>query len=207
MQRKNLIVLAADKDIEYTIKGLLTRTESLALAAIAADIYVHPNRDSGCWRQSVEFLRAYAGGYEHALMIFDHDGCGQEMRARSELEAALEESLSENGWGDRAGVVILVPEVEIWVWSDSPQVDLALGWDGKTPDLRTWLRERCHLAPGQAKPGDPKEAMRQALREVRKAASPAIFHQLACSVSPGRCTDPSFLKFKTLMQQWFPSNS
>ncbi|MDX2033189.1 MAG: hypothetical protein SF339_21110 [Blastocatellia bacterium] len=207
IQRKNLIILAADKDIEYAVKGLLSRTESLGVTPITADIYVHPNRDSGCLRQSTAFLRAYAGQYDHAMVLFDREGCGQETRTRPELEAGLEESLSQNGWEDRAGVVILDPEIEIWVWSDSPQVDRALGWEGQPLNLRDWLIERGFLASGQLKPMAPKEAMRHALHKVRKAASPAIFHQLARNVGLDRCTDPSFLKFRSLLTQWFPSNS
>ena len=45
-----------------------------------------------------------------------------------------------------------------------------------------------------------------ALREVNRKPSPAIFAELARSVSTRRCTDPAFLKFKEALQTWFPAD-
>ena len=51
------------------------------------------------------------------------------------LETEAEQRLSSSGWDDRAVAIVLDPELEIWVWSDSPEVDDVLGWRGRIPRL------------------------------------------------------------------------
>jgi phage antirepressor YoqD-like protein len=101
-------------------------------------------------------------------------------------------------------VILLDPELEIWVWSDSPEVDGQLGWAQRQPDLRTWLRQKGLLLSDQAKPERPKEAMKAALREVKEPWSSSIHQHLAERVSLRRCTDPGFTKLKDTLRRWFP---
>jgi hypothetical protein len=112
--------------------------------------------------------------------------------------------LSQNGWGQRTSAIVIDPELEIWVWSDSPHVDEVLGWSGRQPDLRTWLTQRGSITDRNGKPNLPKEATEAALKEVRKPRSSSIYQQLAEKVSLGRCVDPAFIKLKNTLQSWFP---
>jgi hypothetical protein len=62
-------------------------------------------------------------------VLFDYYGCGAEHEmAPEEIEDEVEEKLSRSGWEDRARCVVIDPELEVWVWSDSPEVDRCLGW-------------------------------------------------------------------------------
>jgi hypothetical protein len=200
---KDLIVLTADGQTEFAVKGLLARGLALGFPDISFDTHVHPNKDPGCFLRGHDFLRPFHKQYRHAIIIFDREGSGRESQLREDLEADVERRLSASGWDDRAAAIVLDPELEIWVWSDSPEVDDVLGWSGRMPRLAEWLRAEGYCTGGQAKPSRPKEAMERALRLVRKARSSAIFLQLAQRVSVNRCTDPAFLKFKTTIQQWF----
>ncbi len=200
---KDLLVLAADGQMEFAVKGLLTRGEAIGFRDIAVDIHIHPAKDPGCFLRGHDFLRPFYRQYRHALVMFDRDGCGQEALPREELETSLEQRLSSSGWGDRAAVIVLDPELEVWVWSDSPQVDVVLGWADRTPRLAEWLQAEGYLKSGQAKPDRPKEALEHALRLARKGRSSAIFLQLSQQVSVNRCTDPAFRKLKAILQQWF----
>ena len=138
-------------------------------------------------------------------MVFDWEGSGGERRGPREiLEAEVEARLAAAGWDDRARAVALQPEVEIWVWSDSPEVDRILGWQDHTPALRPWLQQRQFLPAGAAKPPRPKEALAAALREVRQVPSANLFRQLGASVGLTRCTDPAFAKLRATLQAWFP---
>ena len=56
MNRKDLVVLAADKDMEYALKGLLSRPQALGIRTIEADIRVHPGHDPACAGRGVEYL-------------------------------------------------------------------------------------------------------------------------------------------------------
>lgn len=200
---KDLVCLVADKNMEQTLLGLLNRPEALGIRAPTFDLFVHEERDPGCCRHGAEFLRAFSTRYRHALLLFDHEGCGQEDSSSETLERRLESELRRNGWDDRARVIAIEPELEVWVWSDSPEVDAILGWSGRLPDLRAWLRQEGWLGGDAVKPDEPKEAVEAALYEVRKPRSSATYRKLAESVSFRRCQDRKFARLQRTLRQWF----
>ena len=201
--RGDLIVLVPCSNMEHALLGLLSRGESLAIRPVTYRILKHPQRDPGCRLRGVDLLRQFAGKYRHALVLLDREGSGEETLSRSALEDEIEGRLRESGWGDQAAAVVLEPELEVWVWSDSPEVDRILGWQGRDPPLRTWLVRQGLLAEGQPKPARPKDAFERALYQVRKPPSSAVFRQLAETVSLRRCEDPAFLKLRDVLRRWF----
>lgn len=200
---KDLVILVADKDMEFTVKGLLGCYPAIGIRPLTNDVYVHPQHDPGCLLRGHDFLRLFANSYAHALIMFDLEGSGKESLSREELEHQVEVQLARSGWDDRAAVIVLDPELEIWVWSDSPEVDLILGWQNREPDLRTWLCQEGFVSDRSAKPNRPKEAFEEALKLASKPRSSSRFRQLAEKVSLNRCSDAAFLKFKTQLRQWF----
>ena len=200
---RDLIVLAADQNVKFAVDGLLHRRESLGIRPIEFDIHVHPQRDPGCLRRSEGMLQLLCNDYDHALVVFDRHGCGKQEEAHEHLEAEVNARLQAKGWAGRSEVVVLNPELEAWVWSDSPHVERILGWRGRTPTLGEWLVQEGFKQPGFAKPNDPKRALEEALFLSRKPRSSALYRQLADSVSFKRCSDPSFEKFRQTMCTWF----
>ena len=203
---KELVVLVADLDAQNAVYGILERHESLRTRSLREeqyDIHRHIQRDAGCRGNAAEFLRSFCRTHHHALVLFDHDGCGWENRPAPDIEQDIESLLATAGWKDRCGVIVIEPELEAWVWSDSPQVDGELGWTGVQPPLREWLVTRHHIKSADQKPADPKRAMLSALRHAGKPPSPRLFENLARTVSLNRCRDRAFLKLKGLLQQWF----
>ncbi len=203
VETQDLILLVADKNIEYAVKGLVSRPEALGIRAINAFVVPHPERDPGCFLRAPEFLRPFRQRYRHALVLLDREGSGRDEIPRSELEADLEGRLSAD-WGNRAAAVVLDPELEVWIWSDSPHVDTVLGWQGRSPNLQSWLVDSGFSEASADKPTRPKEAMEKALRLVAKPRSSALYRQLAERVSFQRCSDPAFDKLKQTLQSWFP---
>ena len=202
--RYDLLCLVADKNMEQAVQNLLQRHRALGIRAIRWQIYVHPERDPGCYARSPEFLRPFAHQAARVLVLFDYEGSGKEdTGTREALEADLEARLRDAGWGERAAVVAIAPELEAWVWSDSPHVAAVLGWPREATDLRTWLKQSDYLRDAQLKPARPKEAVEAVLKHVRRPRSSSIYGQLAAKVSLGRCTDPSFAKLKTVLKRWF----
>jgi hypothetical protein len=112
--------------------------------------------------------------------------------------------LFRSGWQNRVHVQVIEPELEVWVWSDSPQVDVSLGWGRHSTNLRTWLSNKGFWPNENRKPPRPKECLLEALREVRVRRSAAIYRQLAESVSLERCQDPTFNELKEILKSWFP---
>lgn len=207
LARKDLVLLVADKNMEASLTGLLSRYQSLVIRRLTFDLFIHPDRDPGCLLRAHDLLRPLVGRYEQAMVVLDQKGCGQEEVERSLLEADIERRLGGAGWEDRAAAVVIAPELENWVWSDSPHVDRALGWESRTVPLRSWLQEEGLLQAGSTKPFEPKRAVELVLRTVRIPRSSAIYLALAQSVSTERCTDPAFAKLRRCLREWFPQPS
>jgi len=203
IRTQDLIVVVADADAKEAVEGLLRRPESLQIRPVRFTVDRYVKRDSGCYGTSHEYLRPFIRQFDHAIVFFDRHGSGRDTASRQDIETAVESQLERNGWKGRSAAIVCDPELEIWVWSDSPEVDEVLGWRGREPALRSWLVSQGLCDVETAKPSDPKEAMKRALRRVRKSPSPSQFRALAGRVAVGRCEDRAFLKFKHTLQSWF----
>ena len=204
MNEKDLVVLAADHNIEQALIGLFTRPEALGIRAIDVNISVHPQHDPGCALHGVELLSNLSKLYRYGLLIFDREGSGIEQKQPQEMQTELNREFENSAWGKRARTIVLDPELEAWVWSDSPHVAVVAGWKNRRPPLRRWLIGQGYLQKGATKPERPKEALEAALHAVRKPRSASLYRQLAERVSLRRCNDPAFLELKTLLTAWFP---
>jgi hypothetical protein len=201
----DLVLLVPGQDERQSFESLLSaRRESLGIAQIQWDILVHPRKDAGVYCECIDVLRPVQRRARYALVVFDHEGSGQEMQPAHDVEQDLRARLANSGWGERAEVLVIQPELEIWIWSDSPEVDRALGWQGRTPGLREWLKSEGLWAANAAKPCNPRKCLLQALREVRKPYSSAVFRPIAEGVSLHRCKDQCFGRLKEILQRWFP---
>jgi len=201
--QKDLVLLVPDCNYDKGLEKLLHRHQSLAIRPISFDIYVHMHRDPGCRLEAHEFLRGLAGEFSYALVLFDKEGCGR-TGPSGLIEAEVQARLDQAGWKGRSRVLVTEPEFDVWVWSDSPHVERALGWPAGLPGLRNWLRERGFLGEGEAKPRRPKEAMEEVLRRTRRPRSASVYAQLGMRVSVERCADPAFQELRQVLHRWFP---
>jgi len=211
---RDLFVVVADLDMEHTIKTLLCdRQRALGISLEfdpdhmpQGDLLRFSGRDAGCFRKAVELLQPQQNRYRHAMLIFDHQGCGAENWEREDVEADVEDRLEKSGWKrDRAVAIVIDPELEAWVWSDSPHVADRLGWKNDSVGLKSFLAEKGLWIEGQAKPRDPKAAMREACCQKRIPLVATVFADLAAKVSLRHCSDGAFQKFRDCLQRWFPA--
>jgi hypothetical protein len=206
---RDLIVLTADKNTQFAIEGILSRYASLGIRpvdCVDGDYVVHSDRDPGVLRDAAEILRRRTGAYGHALVVMDREGSGRESEPRESIEETIESKLRAGGWDGRAGAVVIDPELEAWVWCDSPYVEEILGWRGRKPNLTDWLAQKGFAVPPSRKPSPPKDAFEAALREAKRPRSSALYRELAEKVGLKRCGDPAFLKLRGLLQKWFPAS-
>ncbi|HWE95148.1 MAG TPA: hypothetical protein VG269_14370 [Tepidisphaeraceae bacterium] len=204
MLAKDLIVLTACKNAQFAVKGILSRGASLGIRQIEVEFIVHPQKDPGCVKSAHDLLRAQSKRFDYALVVFDLEGCGVYDKTPDELAEEVRGALQNSGWANRAEVVVISPELEIWVWSDSPEVQNVLGWAGRIPTLRQWLVDMGFLGTlEQQKPSRPKEAVEASLMEAAISRSSALYLELAEKVSLKRCTDPAFVKLKRTLENWF----
>ena len=200
---KELVVLAADKNIEHALKGLFARPQSLGIQPIEVDVFIEPEHDPACALRGVSFLANFSKEYKHALLMFDHKGSGKEGVQAQDLQENLNTEFIRSSWGEgRARAVVLAPELETWIWSNSPHLDEITGWKNRQPGLRPWLTEQGWLREGWMKPVRPKEAFEAALREAQIPRSSSLYREIANKVSLERCTDNTFREFREIMQNW-----
>lgn len=202
----DLVVLVADKDAEHAMRGLLGRHRALGIRPVTYDILVHPRRDPGCFREAHDLLRAFVKTHAHALVIFDFEGSGRDKtQSPDDLAASVVKELRRNGWAaDRAEVVVLVPELETWVWNPSPHVADALGWKGGAQQLREWLREQGYWPENAPKPPRPKEAMLAAMHKAEKPRSSSVYEEIALKATLSGHGEPAFSRLVAALRRWFP---
>lgn len=202
-QSERLVVVVADRDIEETLKMVLGRPRSLGMRPVLFECRRHPNRDGGCRANAAEFLRPFQNRFSHALVVFDREGCGSSS-TRDVIEREVESELARSGWQTRGTAIVIDPELEGWLWSDSPAVLKGLGWNRRYAELRSWLEEEEVWDPSSAKPHKPKAALNRTLQRTRRRRSARLYGEIASSVSLTRCQDPAFGKLRTILQAWFP---
>lgn len=201
---KDLYVLVADQDMAETLKAVLNRPKSLGIQRVQHEVTRHVQRDAGCRADASRRLRPYLDQYRKAIVVFDKHGCGREDASREHVQMDVERDLENNGWaGDRAKVIVIEPELEAWIWTGSPHVARILGWEGEYHDLKAWLVKRRLWVEDNAKPTDPKTAMKAVLRETSTAHSAALFGDLAKRTTWSGCQCPAFAELKSVLKRWF----
>ncbi len=196
---KDLIILVADVQQEKTIETLLDeRYKSLNIRRMTYDIFRHPRKDPGVYKEAAHFLKSYQGEYEHALVLLDSEWAGAPGDAVY-LRGTLQQQLYNNGWNaNNAEVIVIDPELEIWIWSDSPVVaeELRKPWNS----IYTLAQKRGDWLKGQPKPIRPKELLDAILRQQNRPRSSAIFQAIARRVGLTRCQDKAFILLRQTVQ-------
>lgn len=201
---RSMLCVVPDNSIKAAIEGICSRGASLQIDSPLLQFAVHPGHDAGCFREAHEIARGYLGTVDQCIVVFDLEGCGQEVLGATAIEESVESRMRANGWANNCRAIVIEPELEAWVWSQSPVVERELGWAiGSVPNLGSWLKEENWIAETQSKPSRPKEAFLAAIRKVKKAQSPAIFKRLAQGVSLEQCEDRSFLRLRETLKEWF----
>lgn len=199
----DLVVLCADKDIEAALSELLrSRCKALDIRDVKFTVLVHPEHDPGCYRRSHDFLRPMNRQYDHAVVVFDREGCGREDH-REIIESNVEGRLAANGWDQRARCVVIEPELESWLWARPPHLARLLNWQIGTP-ISDWLRAEALWSEVDPKPSRPKEALEAVLRRVNRPRSSALYSELAATADLTQCADGAFQKLTALLKEWFP---
>lgn len=198
---KGLLALVADVQQEKTLATLLhERQPSLGIRPITFDIFRHPRNDPGVYHEAAALLAPYVSAYDYALVVLD--AAWEGAPGGGVLRQSLMESLQRSGWApDHYQVVVIDPELEMWVWADSPVTPevLRTTW----ADIRALAQRRDYWRAGQAKPHAPKALLEGVLRQQRRPRSAAIFQELARRLGLASCTDPAFVLLREKLAEWF----
>jgi hypothetical protein len=148
-----------------------------------------------------------ASDYQHAVVIVDEEWEGSP--GADDIARRLRAHLDDAGWSEAISLPLVVrPEADVWLWSDSPHSATALGW-ASWDVLRPALEQHGLLAAGRRKPERPKEAAEWALRNCGKKAprSAALYRQVSSQVSIQRCEDDALSRLLDALRTWFPAEA
>lgn len=206
------VILVADSNMAAAFKGYFGRAQwhlSLGCAPfdfsteIGGDLIVDEGgNDPGVYTKGHELLRPFQRSHERALVVLDSEWEGSP--GKIDIEQHITGALVTSGWEEgKVKVIAIDPELENWLWQDSPHVAAALKYKGQPP-LRQWLEQHGWWPQGAAKPPRPKEAAEWVLRQTRSPRSSAIYQQLAARIGIAGCTDDAFVAMHAQLQAWFP---
>ncbi len=206
---KELVILVADAAMEAVLRTFFEREaveETLACGDISIDpvqdIFRDPmHTDGGVHRRAHEILRRFLRTHRRAMVILDKQ-FGAE-RPANQVRMEILNNLRQNGWAERCEVVVIDPELEVWLWQESPHVARAVGYRGHQP-LRKHLAETRDWPEDLDKPKNPKDTLQRLIRENRAGVPTGVYCNIAKQVSVRGCSDTSFRNFLTTLRNWFP---
>lgn len=199
---KDLVLLVADKNAHFALKGALERPAALGIRPIEFEFRVHPGRDGGTRKTGPDVLALERRRFQHGLLVFDFEGCGSDLPDAVALEHQMDARL-KNHWNNHAKAIVIHPEVDVWVWGSDNAIEEAIDWPaGKS--IREWLQEQGFTFDGNGKPTRPKEALEAALRIPNQPRSSALYQHIAGKISLRKCTDEAFIRLRTQLVAWFP---
>jgi hypothetical protein len=199
---KDLVLLVADKNAQYALKGALSRPAALGIRAIKFEFYVHSGRDGGARRTGPEMLALEQRRFQHALLVLDFEGCGTDLPTATDLEAQLDARLFRH-WQAAAKSIVIDPELDAWVWGSDNAVETVIEWP-TGPSIRQWLRQQGFTFQANEKPTRPKEALEAALRIPALPRSSALYQSIAERISLRHCHDPAYIRLRKQLIEWFP---
>jgi len=203
------VFLLADKQMEYTFKGFLDRDnfhQRLGTRPFTRDIKVdYAGNDPGVYTRGHEILRSYSRTHQHAVVALDRDWRGAP--SAIDIQSWIKQNLVQHGWRAMdVEVVVIEPELEIWLWQDAPYIAEAFNKFDHKPfaSLRQWLEAQKLWQSTELKPARPKEAFELVARRAKLPLSSAIYQKIAQQISARRCVDPAFCLLRETLQRWFP---
>ena len=208
---KDLFVLAADADAQALLQSLLSRHRALGIRPISYHVHRFPGRDSGMVQTGPEIARVLVdkSQYSRLLLIWDYHGSGWESKGVAHFAARIQERLNGVTWHQRASAVVLVPELEEWLWHCNRSIAMHLAMS--ETELGT---SAGHAATRLGKPVEhsmqelPKELFEIVLHSrLRRQPLPEDFSILGASAKIGDLhRSKSFDSFNRILQSWFAPN-
>ncbi len=187
--KTDCVFLLADKQMKETFDGFLGRDKfhlSLGTRLFTYEMYAPDRRfgDSGIFEKGHDFLERYRATCHHAIVALDHQWEGAP--APEIIQQTVKSKLVGKGWTeDSVEVIVIEPELEVWLWQDSPHIARAFKDFNYSPysSLRKWLEVRGFWEPASLKPAQPKDAFELLCRISRTPRSSAIYQKIAQQVS------------------------
>jgi hypothetical protein len=199
---KDLVLLVADKNMQFALKGILGRPQSIGIRSIDFEFRPHMGRDGGVRTSGPEVLALERGRFSHGLLVFDLEGSGADTENAVALEQELDATIALH-WEKRGKAIVIDPEVDAWMWGADNALREVLEWPLEGA-IRDWLQAKGFEFLPNDKPVRPKEALEALVPVHRQPRSSALYEQITSKISLKRCQDAAFLRLRAQLQMWFP---
>ena len=207
---KDLFVLTADSDAQALMKAVLGRYRDLQIHPISFDVQRFPGRDSGMVKEGPEIARALVKKTEYSrlILMWDYHGSGWHDLNAKQAVTRIEQRLDGVTWTDRSAAVVVVPEVEEWLWRCPASVARHLGSSAAEFDL---LIARAvtglDLSPERCCREKPKELFETVLYyKKRRRPLPEDFGLLGTSANLTKWSvSETFGRLVGILRAWFPT--
>ena len=206
---RDCLFLLADSNMQGTLAGFLSRDlfhRSLGCGSFMFDpaedlVVAAGDNDPGLYVRGHELLRPFQRTHQHALVVIDAawDGSPGAETIRADMTA----NVRGTGWPEGSfRVVVIDPELEVWVWQQNQHVARALGFASEQSMMANH-RVAAAWPAGQNKPSQPKETLEAVLRQQRIPRSSSIYRQITERISVRGCHDLAFQQLREALQTWF----
>lgn len=204
---RDCFFLVADSNMAASFTGFLERDrfhDSLGIRPFLfdpeEDMVVDGGHDPGVYQQAHAILRPIQNSYRHAIIALDEEWDGSP--GADVIRQDICANMHRCGWSpERFEVIVIVPELEVWICQDSPHVAQAFRFTKHT-SIRQWLSGQQLWPADQPKPPSPKEAIDQIRGQTPRSS--AIYKRICSKISVRHCVDPAFQQLRGRLQEWFP---
>lgn len=197
----DLVLLVADKNMQFALQGALSRPEALGIRPIAYEFRSHPGRDGGVRASGSRVLAGERNRFRHALMLLDFEGCGTQLLDPIALEQELDQQIRVT-WNDEGKTIVISPEVDIWLWGSDNALREVFQWPLQE-GVRDFLHAKGFAFSADGKPLRPKEALEAMVPVHRQPRSSALYEKVTNKISLQNCRDPAFLRLRDQLRIWF----
>jgi hypothetical protein len=206
---KDLFVLTADSDAQALIKAVLRRSRDLEIRPVSFDVQRFPGRDSGMVKEGPEIARALVKKTEYSrlILVWDHHGSGWHHRSADDVVTRIQRRLDGVTWADRSAGIVVVPELEEWLWHCSESVARCLGSDAAGLDIvTTRVTAELDLSRERCCRDRPKELFEGVFYHMkRRKPLPEDFEMLGLAADLAKwSTSGSFGRLVGILRAWFP---
>ena len=209
--KRDCIFFVADKTMRETFLGFLSRedrTTQLGCSDFAFDpaedlFFAAGQNDSGLNKRADALLSPFLHSHRKAVVALDCDWDGSPGQAQ--IIHNVTTQLLQSGWRAEDVIVIAIdPELEQWIWQDSPVLAEELRMHAPH-GLKAVLTQRGLWPEEATKPPLPKDLFIQLRRENNVKLSSSVFKRIAARVPVGLCVDSEFRRLVAQLQAWFPA--
>jgi hypothetical protein len=145
--------------------------------------------------------------YSRLILVWDHQGSGRESQSPERVATAIQERLEGVTWASKSAAIVLVPELEEWLWHCPAAIAKHLRVsEPELDELIAQCAPRLAKPPNQCRLEVPKELFEAVLyHRERRRPLPEDFEIIGKTARLSQWqSSHTFATLTRVLQAWFP---